>query len=191
MLGIFLDIEANGLDHFKHVPVEIAFQIVDMHSGEKKAEYSSLISISQEDWDASDPVSLNIHKISKDQLSKGKMVEQVSEDIIKIFENNGIVNKSSVFICQNPSFDRIFFSKILSVAKQEEMQLPYHWLDLASMYWYHTIMTNKLVSNLTLSKNSIAKSLGLQEEDSPHRAKNGVDHLILCYTNLVGFTLKE
>jgi DNA polymerase-3 subunit epsilon/oligoribonuclease len=74
------------------------------------------------------------------------------------------------------------------------MLWPYHWLDLASMYWALEIKKSQnleysLPDEILLSKDNIAKSLGLEQEAKPHRAMHGVDHLLLCYTHLVGYKL--
>jgi DNA polymerase-3 subunit epsilon/oligoribonuclease len=61
------------------------------------------------------------------------------------------------------------------------------------MYW--ALLVNQsireqkqLPDTFHLSKNEIAQNHQLPEERSPHRAMNGVEHLILCYQKVVGFT---
>jgi hypothetical protein len=73
------------------------------------------------------------------------------------------------------------------------MDLPYHWLDLASMYFVQRLVfeQKKQEFSLKLSKNAIAKALSLPIESIPHRAMNGARHLLLCYTNLVRFDVGE
>jgi oligoribonuclease len=39
----------------------------------------------------------------------------------------------------------------------------------------------KLPNAINLSKNAIGKRFGIPEESQPHRAMNGVEHLIRCY----------
>ncbi|EKE08172.1 MAG: hypothetical protein ACD_17C00306G0003 [uncultured bacterium] len=72
------------------------------------------------------------------------------------------------------------------------MSWPYHWLDLASMYW--AIAMKKATQNqgplpwvTGVSKDQIAAQYRLPEEKKPHRAMNGVEHLLLCYEAIVGF----
>ena len=43
-------------------------------------------------------------------------------------------------------------------------------------------------SSFSFSKDAIAEKLNLKEEEKPHRALNGVNHLILCYEKLIGFS---
>ena len=96
---------------------------------------------------------------------------------------------------QNPSFDRAFFAQIIDPDLQEKLLWPYHWLDLASMYWAKALTKEKTEANKMpwvtgLSKDKIATVYKLPAEGKPHRAMNGVDHLILCYEVIVGFSLK-
>jgi len=43
--------------------------------------------------------------------------------------------KKAIFICQNPHLTGYFFSQLIDSDTQELLSWPYHWLDLASMYW--------------------------------------------------------
>ena len=187
MLGIFLDTETNGLNFFQHYPIEICLKVVDLLSGYQIIGYTTLIAISKALWEKNNPVSIKITGLSYEKISAGKSIQTVKDDLIAIFKKYNIVRKKAVFICQNPSIDRLFFSKIIDPDIQEKLHLPYHWLDLASMYWKKLVEESTLPESIELSKNKIAQSLGLPKEQSPHRAENGVDHLILCYKNLVGF----
>ena len=45
--------------------------------------------------------------------------------------------------------------------------------------------------NPSFSKDSIAEYYGIEKEKKPHRAQNGVDHLLLCYETIIGFPYKE
>jgi DNA polymerase-3 subunit epsilon/oligoribonuclease len=53
------------------------------------------------------------------------------------------------------------------------------------MYWALNLKTSNKFAGF--SKDQIAKSLNLPPEEKPHKAINGVNHLILCYKHLVGF----
>lgn len=186
MKGIFLDTETNGLHPFEHRAIEIAFRILDLRDGSKIATYETVIFQPLEIWQISDPESLKVNGFSYEMVKIGKNEKDVSKEIIELFINLKIDRNNSIFICQNPSFDRIFFCKLVDCNVQERLLWPYHWLDLASMYW---AITNKSssIKFLGFSKDQIAASLNLPPETKPHRALNGVDHLILCYKNLVGF----
>ena len=83
-------------------------------------------------------------------------------------------SKKALFICQNPSFDRLFFTKIVPTLIQEERLFPYNWLDLASMHWARCIREGALIQEIGLSKDLIARHYAISPEDKPHRALNGV-----------------
>jgi oligoribonuclease len=197
MLGIFLDIETNGLNPFKHRAIEIAFQIIDLKNSSIKSCYESIIYQPPYIWEKSDNSSLQINGFTWQKVAMGVSEAIVCREIIHIFNGLNIKRGNSLFVCQNPSFDRGFFSQIVDVDIQEKYQWPYHWLDLASMYWtynYHDQLKN---NNFTLkdglSKDEIAQSLGLESESKPHKAMNGVKHLLLCYNKILNksFCLNE
>lgn len=191
MLGIFLDTETNGLDFQKHRVLEIAYQILDVYTGQLKDTYHSVVSISQEDWQKSDPESLRVNGFTWEEVMKGIPLSAVSDQIRYSMLKNGIKRGEAVFICQNPSFDRAFFSQLIDVDTQEKLQWPYHWLDLASMYWAQAMKraagAGKYPWETGLSKDKIAQAYNLLSEEQPHRAMNGVKHLLLCYETVVGF----
>jgi DNA polymerase-3 subunit epsilon/oligoribonuclease len=59
------------------------------------------------------------------------------------------------------------------------------------MYWALLSVSVKnehrpFPEELNLSKNEIARIHNLPPEVNPHRAMNGVDHLILCYQAVLG-----
>lgn len=190
MLGIFLDSETNGLNPKKHHIIELAYKIIDVESGEIKECYEAVLSHSLEEWKKSDPSSIHITGFTWEEIKKGKKKEEVKEEVIASFKRNKIKRGKAVFICQNPSFDRAFFSEILDPDLQEELNLPYHWLDLASMYWVKCLEKLSPPREHGLSKNEIAKAYRLKQEKMPHRAMNGVKHLVLCYEAVVGFPSK-
>ena len=192
MIGVFLDTETNGLNSQIHKIVEIALKIVDLSNGEVKAEYQTLIAQPIGAWEKSDQESLRINGFSWDEVCKGKMPRHVSQTIIDLFTQCGVRRKKAVFICQNPSFDRVFFSQLIDPDTQELLSWPYHWLDLASMYWALTMSKAKeqkgpLPWETGFSKDLIAAQYKLPGEAKPHRAMNGVNHLLLCYEAVVGF----
>jgi len=182
MLLIFLDTETTGLNPENHRAIEIAYKIVVHETDEILVSYQSMITPSAEVWAAADPKSLEVNGFSYEELLEGKSEQTVSAEIIEDFNRAELSKRGGVFICQNPSFDRAFFNKIISVNFQNEANWPYHWLDLASMYWART--EQQITQENELSKNSIAKALGLPTEPHPHRAMNGVEHLMVCYEKL-------
>lgn len=192
MLAIFLDTETTGLDLSRHNAIDIGLKIIDMTSGETVGSYASVIKISPQDWERRDLFSIEINGFTWDQVQTGKDAKTVGKEIIELFTSIGIERGKSVFICQNPGFDRGFFTQLVDIYTQESLHWPYHWLDFASMYWAHLAFEAKekgtpFPAVLNLSKNEIAKLYNLPIEETPHRAMNGVNHLILCYQTVVGF----
>lgn len=186
MLTIFLDIETTGLDPRQHHPIDIALVVIDHETGEQKGSYQQLIKLSEQEWAAHDPVSIEINGYTYGDIKKGMTIDQVSSEIVDLFTELNVERGKAVFICQNPAFDRAFFGYIVPVYTQEVLNWPYHWLDLASMYW---VLFNKELNTskqtfpelINLSKNTIGKQFGITPEAEPHRAMNGVTHLIECY----------
>lgn len=192
MLAIFLDTETNGLNAGRHRILEIAFQLLDVSTGEVKDRFHALIAQSPEDWKQSDPESLKVTGFTWEEVSKGQKKESVAAAIKEFFARWGLKRGGAVFICQNPSFDRAFFSQLIDPETQERLLWPYHWLDLASMFWNESVQRGKkdpkfFPWNTGISKDKIAAAYQLKTEDKPHRAMNGVNHLILCYAAVVGF----
>lgn len=196
MIAIFLDLETTGLDPYTHRTLEVAFKFVDLSSGKVLMEYSSRVKQPPEVWEKRDHMSVQINGFRFEDLVDGKTEEEISKDIHEIFEKYEIKRGRAFYICQNPAFDRNYFSQIIPIYSQEKLSWPYHWLDFASMYWALRVKQNALgievpmsaSSNpIFLSKDSIAEQFQLPKETKPHRAMNGVDHLILCYENVVGW----
>lgn len=186
MLGIFLDLETSGLDHRCHRVLELAFRVIDLFSTNELASLNTVIHQGSDVWSQRDLASIEVNGFTYERLKEGIPEEKVSEVILETFSKVGIHRKNSVFICQNPSFDRPFFSQLVPTYRQEQLQWPYHWLDLASMHWAVEMRQqmqspSSSLQHISLSKDSIAQSYHLPREKKPHRAMNGVDHLILCY----------
>lgn len=190
MDAIFLDIETTGLDAQVHRPIDVAFKVLDAHTHEIKGAFQSLVKWPQEVWEARDPNSTEINGYTWSDVSSGLGPEEVSRLIKEEFSRVGIMRGKAVFICQNPSFDRAFFNQLVPVYTQEKLNWPYHWLDFASMFWALQIQRAieqklPLPERMSLSKNSIAAASGLPTESMPHRAINGVNHLIQCYLTVL------
>ncbi|MBI5272510.1 MAG: 3'-5' exonuclease [Chlamydiia bacterium] len=192
MLGVFLDTETNGLNAQVHKILEIAYKIVDLETGALKDSFQTVVYQPIELWEKSDPESLRINGFTWEEVAQGRSPQQIAQQITDAFSLCGVQRKKAVFICQNPSFDRVFFSQLINPDTQETLNWPYHWLDLASMYW--GIAMQKAKKNQApppwktgLSKDFIASTYQLPEEAKPHRAMNGVSHLLLCYEAVVGF----
>lgn len=186
MIGIFLDIESNGLNPRVHKPIEVALKLVELESQNEVAAYESVIQVDPSDWELSDPNSLEVNGFTYEMTKPGKTEEVVQKEIIDLFNSHHIHRDQAVYICQNPSFDRSYFSLLISPELQEKNSWPYHWLDLASMFWALQLEKQKIHGakapwETGISKNKIARALGLDEEANPHRAMNGVNHLIECY----------
>lgn len=190
---IFLDIETNGLDPYRHNVVEIALRVLN-ERGEEQARFDSVVQLSAAEWEASDPESLQVNGFSWEKSQSGQSQTWVCEQIRTLFEALSIRRgQGAFFVCQNPSFDRQFFSKLFPVYLQEQLQWPYHWMGLESMYFKYRMERlqnhgEKIPQQWAISKNAIARYFNLPEEAHPHRAMNGVDHLILCYEKVTGWT---
>jgi len=186
MLAVFLDQETTGLDPKQHHLIEIAFKIVDLQSGKVIASFQKVIKLTPEQWEKRDPQSIEVNGFQREQIENGEDKDLVAKEIIDIFNRSGVIRGKAFFVCQNPAFDKGFFLHLINVYEQEHMQWPYHWLDLASMYWGYRVFISQqnhkeIPSELNLSKDSIASWCNLPLEDKPHRAMNGVEHLIRCY----------
>jgi DNA polymerase-3 subunit epsilon/oligoribonuclease len=194
VLGVFLDTETNGLNSRVHRILEIAYRVVDLRDGTEVGNDHTIIAQPIEVWEKSDPESLKVNGFTWAEICKGRAAHHVAQNIINAFSGMGIQRKKAVFICQNPSFDRVFFSQLIDSDTQELLNWPYHWLDLASMFWALALNRAKtgqgpLPWETGLSKDLIAAHYHLAAEEKPHRAMNGVDHLLLCYRAVVGFPL--
>lgn len=192
MLGVFLDTEASGLNPQIHKILELAYKIVDLSTAEVLNEFHTTVAQPIEAWEKSDPNSLKVNGFTWKEIEKGMPIPLIAERVIDMFTKRGIRRKQAVFICQNPSFDRVFFSQLIDPDTQETLQWPYHWLDLASMHW--AMAMQKAMHHkgpppweIGVSKDLIAKHYKLPPESTPHRAMNGVAHLLLCYKAVVGF----
>lgn len=191
MQAIFLDMETTGLDPKKHSAIDIAFKIIDISSGQELVEFQQVIKHQSEVWSNRDLNSIEINGYTWEDLCQGESSSLIGEKIIDLFGQVGVQRGKSVFICQNPGFDRAFFSQLVDVYTQERLNWPYHWLDLASMYWGELVRKCRenqipFPETLNLSKNEIAKNFSLLPETVPHRAMNGVNHLIKCYQSVLG-----
>lgn len=186
MLTVFLDQETTGLDPIKHRLLEIAFKIFDVNTGELKAKYESIVNQPYEVWESRDPSGIEINGFTWEQVQSGKDPVMIGQDIIELFANLDIRRGKAVFVCQNPGFDRAFFAQLIDVDTHEKLDWPYHWLDLASMYWTTRLKESRekripFPEELLTSKDEICKFYNLPKEQLPHRAMNGVNSLINCY----------
>lgn len=190
MYLIFLDTETTGLNPEKHRILEIAYKIIDSLTGMVVVGNELVVAQSAEVWAAADPHSLEINNFIWEEIIKGKSERAVASEIANDLNRLGLGQKEGVFICQNPSFDRAFFLQLINADLQEHYGWPYHWLDLASMFWTVCFLKNqedaKIFNERSLSKDAIAAYYGIPPEESPHRAMNGVKHLIECYEAIFG-----
>jgi len=190
MQAIFLDIETTGLDAYRHRVLEIAFKIVDPATGEVRLTYQSIVKQPQSIWEQRDLSSTEVNGFTWEKVLLGQDEQIVGKEIIQIFSDMKIERGQGFYVCQNPAFDRGFFSQLVDVYTQERHNWPYHWLDFASMFWALQVQrykVNQFPTEINLSKNSIAQLFQLPIETVPHSALNGVNHLIQCYEKVVGF----
>lgn len=193
MQAVFLDSETTGIDPLKHRLLDIAFKIIDLPTGREKLAYQAIIKQPKEVWERRDLTSIEINGFTWEKMESGKEERAVAEEIAQLFSDYQVSRKTTVYICQNPAFDRNFFAQLISVQEQEKKGWPYHWLDLASMYWALEVQAHIKsgkpchLNDHLISKNAIAKHYGLPIESLPHSAINGVNHLLLCYRTAIGF----
>lgn len=191
MRGIFIDTETTGIDANKHVALEICVRVVDMSNidaHDNTAQYHSCITCSAYDWIIADHSALSLNGFDDRILSMGKPAEKVRIELLSFILSFDLTNSNSFFICQNPTFDKPFFDKIITLKDQLEYDIPYHWLDLASMYWMVMYARSSTEGEkISLSKDSIAQKLNLPIEEKPHKAIYGVQHLIECYKALIKY----
>ena len=186
MIAVFLDTETNGLDFRKHRILELCFKVLSLSDKSVLATFDRIIAQPDEVWNSSDKTSLSINGFKKEDLLAGISEIEAAKEIKQIFKKHDIHRKKAIFICQNPSFDRAFFSQLIPPEEQERLFWPYHWLDLASMFFgIYTYKTGKLPTDVGLSKDKIAAFYHLAPEAKPHRAINGVNHLIDCYFSVI------
>ena len=192
---IFVDTETSGLNPLEHTVLEIALVLWDLKSGEVIDSYESVVAIDRVQFRKAQPKALECNGFTFDELrTKGKPMETVKGDILAFFLRNGINRTNSKFIAQNCSFDKSFFTHILTEDEQRRADLPYHWLDFPSMNFVvclqnlrcaGTTSTSNYMS-IPFSKDYIAYANSLPAEEKPHRAMNGVKHLLLLFKNIVG-----
>jgi oligoribonuclease len=190
MYIIFLDTETSGLNPGKHRILEIAYKVIDSLTGRSVVSYESIVAQNDVVWAEADPTSVQFTGFMWEDLLKGKTEKVVASEIAHDLNRLFLTEKEGIFICQNPSFDRAFFTQLINADIQTHFGWPYHWLDLASMYWAVRLLRHREAAlhfkESDLSKDEIAKHYGLAPEKSPHRAMNGVDHLIACYEAIFG-----
>ncbi len=192
MLAIFLDIETTGLDFFAHRAIDFAFKIIDISTGKEMYCFQTVVKQPVEVWESRDLQSIKINGFDWEKIQTGITEAELKNQIISIFSKLHISRERAFYICQNPAFDRGFFSQIVNIYTQETLHWPYRWLDFASMFWALQVKNAKqqrlsLPIEINLSKNAIAEHYHLPLESMPHSALNGVNHLILCYQTAIGF----
>lgn len=198
MRAIFIDLETTGLDFDKHIVLDVGVVIADLNDMSTTYAYTSCISCDAVDWLMADENILEINGFNKENhWQTAKKDHEVTKELIKFFKKYDVEKGKDFFICNNSSLDRSFFLQLMSQELMEELNLPYHWLDLASMYWmkyyacFHPIpsphcIIPELCCEVSLSKDSIAKHLGIPSENKPQRALQGALHLLKCYMWLTG-----
>ena len=190
--AIILDTETTGLDASKAQIVEIAFKVVNTNSGECLASFQSVVALSEKEWNEADPGALKVNGFTwADIQTRGRPRSDIAVDICSLFSQFKLSPQTAFFLCQNPAFDKAFFSHLCPPSVQKSCRFPYYWLDFASMNWALTVkdvVAGKLLPfRIPFSKDGIAQHKGLPLEEFPHKAMNGVDHLLLLFTKIVGF----
>ena len=192
-IAIVLDTETTGLDPAKTHVVEIALKIVDTVRGTLLAEYENVVALSAEEWSKAEPKALEVNGFTKEEVSaRGVSRQTIAADICGLFSTLKLTGRTAFFLCQNPTFDKAFFFQLCPQDVQAGLRFPYCWLGLEAMNW---ALEARAVSrgerapyDIPMSKDGIASSHGIAPEMKPHRAMNGVNHLLAIYTGIVGFS---
>jgi len=194
--AIILDTETTGLDASKAYALEIALKVVNTETGKCLGSFQSVVALSKKEWGGADPAALKINGFTWDGIqTHGRLRSDIAVDICSLFSQLKLSPQNAFFLCQNPSFDRAFFSQLCPLSVQKSCGFPYYWLDFASMNWALTakdiVLGKRSPFCIPFSKDGIARHEGLPLEEKPHKAMNGVDHLLLLFTKIVGFPLSS
>lgn len=181
MIAVFIDVETTGLDIYRDRLLEIGLIVVDLTQNKVVNTYEALIL-------GPGPLEVtsghHINQITTDEMiDRGKTEEQVAYEIEAILVEHAVFMHHGFFICQNPVFDYTFTRPLFGYMRTSIRAWPYHWLDLASMFWIKLGCFSEYP--VKLSKNNIARRLNLDSEAEPHRALYGALHLLECYNELV------
>jgi len=188
MYLIFVDTETSGLDPKIHNVLEIAMIIYNLTTKSVVDEYQRIVRINRMQFRRAQEGALKCNGFTFQELQdKGVYIGVVQEEVEAWFIKNGINRWNSKFIAQNCSFDRAFFFELIDEERQRDMKLPYHWLDFPSMNFALTLRDEENIDPMKIpfSKDHIAQVNNIPPEDKPHRAMNGVKHLLLLYQNIV------
>jgi len=189
---VFLDTETTGLDPAKTHVVEIALKVVDAETGTVRGEYENVVALTAAEWARADPGALAVNGFAASEVeARGVPRAEIGADICGLFTRLNLTGKTAFFLCQNPAFDKAFFPQLCPQNVQDALRFPYCWLGLEAMNW---ALEARLVAEgerapyrVPLSKDGIAASHRLAPEPKPHRAMNGVAHLLAIYRDIVGF----
>ena len=189
MKAVFVDIETTGLYFDTHTILDIALAVLELNDMSNLVTYTACITCDAHDWALADKEALQVNGYTpENHFPLAKHPSDVKQEIISFLKRCEILKDQAFFICQNPAFDKPFFLQIISQAEMSELGWPYHWLDLASMFWVKFYGScYPAPSKLSLSKDSIARHFGLPHESRPHRALNGVLHLLQCYRHVTAW----
>lgn len=203
---IFLDTETSGLSPDTSHVLQIAFKIVNALTGEEIGYFENVVKLPDaafeywkskpDKWEQENARALQTNGFNWEKMAAGSSPAHVAERICSLLQKLGVNKNNAQFYCQNPSFDRAFFEKLVLDKQREDANIPYHWFDLASadhLLQMHMIRESGIrpTKRISYSKDAIAERHGLSPEEKPHEAMNGVNHLIECYKKVVGFPVKE
>lgn len=184
---IFIDLETSGLNPLQHCILEIALVIVDVHTGQRIASYESVVKVDRVTFRRSEEGALKCNGFTwKKICDEGVNSDIIRQDIINLFCKHDITYRNSKFIACNCTFDKPFFTKFVG----SQRMFPSYWIDFPSVHF--GVMMNNGVDpdDIQFAKDKIAVTHELPPEEKPHRAMNGVEHMLLLYENVVSFPKK-
>ena len=149
----FVDVETTGLDPSKHEIIEFAVVFEDGSSSSFK--------LSPDRIDQADPEALKVNGYTSAAWDDSFSQEQGAKEIAKLLDE-------CILVGHNIKFD---FSFIEELCKRHQCRLniSYHTIDTVTLAY--VIMAKEGLNSLSLK--SVCEFLGIEPEDSVHRAAEG------------------
>lgn len=165
---IVIDVEASGIDAYKHSIVSVGG--VDFDTPGKQFYEECRI------WDGAHIMdeALAVNGFTQEQIIDAN--KQTPDELIKKFITWALSCGEHTFAGQNPSFDRDFL-RVTAERAGINWPFAYRTLDLHSITFADMVkrgIVPPVINNRTdLNSDKIMKYLGIPEETHPHNALNG------------------
>jgi DNA polymerase III epsilon subunit-like protein len=172
---LFVDVETGGVDPTKHPLFEVAMRCECGPDDPSAVNFSSVIRVSPEEWEACMPGALRVNQFSYQELQRGHTLDEVGQDLANWLLTNDIRRETVQWVGQNPRFDRAFLALYLGTYLEFVGLLPYEALIDVIALGKQYKRTNKQFKPTSWSGGNIALALGVEAEDPLHRAAGGVE----------------